>query len=96
LELDLDTSTMYWTDRGDPPRGNTLNQASIPAPGQPGGDVIVLSAHYHETIGLAVDAPAGVVYVGDLSGQIRAVRLDGSGEQVVYKSDKPLTGIAGV
>jgi hypothetical protein len=94
LELDLDTNTMYWTDRGDPPRGNTLNKAAIPAVGEPGGDVSVVDANYHEAIGLAVDTPAGVAYVSDLSGQIRAVRLDGSGEQVVFKG-KPLTGIAG-
>jgi hypothetical protein len=96
LELDPDTNTLYWTDRGDPPRGNTLNKAAIPALGQPGGDVIVVSANYQEAVGLAVDKQAGVVYVGDLSGQIRAVRLDGSGEQLVFKGDKPLTGIAGV
>ena len=94
LELDLDTNTMYWTDRGDPPRGNTLNQAAIPAVGEPGGDVSVVDANYHEAIGLAVDTPGGVAYVSDLSGQIRAVRLDGSGEQIVFKG-KPLTGIAG-
>jgi hypothetical protein len=95
LELDPDTNTIYWTDRGDPPRGNTLNKAAIPALGQPGGDVTVISAHYHETIGLAVDAQAGLAYVSDLSGEIRAVRLDGSGDHLVFKSDKPLTGIAG-
>ena len=94
LELDLDTNTMYWTDRGDPPRGNTLNKAAIPAVGEPGGDVSVVDANYHEAIGLAVDTPGGVAYVSDLSGQIRAVRLDGSGEQIVFKG-KPLTGIAG-
>lgn len=96
LELDLDSNAMYWTDRGDPPRGNTLNKAPIPAVGESGGDVIVVSANYHEAIGLVVDKQAGVVYVSDLSGQIRAVGLDGSGEQLVFKSDKPLTGIAGV
>jgi len=95
LELDLHTNTMYWTDRGDPPRGNTLNKAAIPALGEPGGDVSTVSVHYHEAIGLAVDATAGVAYVSDLSGEIRAVHLDGSGEQVVFKADKPLTGIAG-
>jgi hypothetical protein len=94
LELDPDTNTMYWTDRGDPPRGNTLNKAAIPAVGEPGDDVSLVAANYHEAIGLAVDAPAGVAYVSDLSGQIRAVRLDGCGEQIVFKG-KPLTGIAG-
>jgi len=95
LELDPQTNTIYWTDRGDPPRGNTLNKAPIPAAGQPGGEVTVVSANYHETIGLAVDTEAGLAYVSDLSGEVRAVRLDGSGDHLVFKSDKPLTGIAG-
>ncbi|MCW2590632.1 MAG: hypothetical protein JWQ86_3059, partial [Mycobacterium sp.] len=29
LELDLNNRVMYWTDRGDPPRGNTVNRAPI-------------------------------------------------------------------
>ena len=31
LELDLKNRFIYWTDRGDPPRGNTVNRASIDA-----------------------------------------------------------------
>src|SRR5713101_7077541 len=31
LELDLEHRILYWTDRGDPPRGNTVNRASIEA-----------------------------------------------------------------
>ena len=29
LELDLENRVLYWTDRGDPPRGNTVNRAPI-------------------------------------------------------------------
>jgi DNA-binding beta-propeller fold protein YncE len=29
LELNLKNRVLYWTDRGDPPRGNTVNRASI-------------------------------------------------------------------
>src|SRR6202140_4282655 len=29
LELDLVNRVLYWTDRGDPPRGNTVNRAPI-------------------------------------------------------------------
>ena len=29
LDLDLANRTMYWTDRGDPPRGNTVNRAPM-------------------------------------------------------------------
>jgi hypothetical protein len=40
LELDLRNRVLYWTDRGDPPRGNTVNRAPvdvkpIPDPGDP-------------------------------------------------------------
>src|SRR5580698_9015189 len=31
LEIDLENRILYWTDRGDPPRGNTVNRASIDA-----------------------------------------------------------------
>jgi hypothetical protein len=29
LELDMNNRVLYWTDRGDPPRGNTVNCARI-------------------------------------------------------------------
>ena len=32
LDLDLRTRTMYWTDRGDPPRGNTVARAPMDPP----------------------------------------------------------------
>ncbi len=31
LDLDLGNRIMYWTDRGDPPRGNTVNRAPMDA-----------------------------------------------------------------
>ena len=31
LDLDLANRTIYWTDRGDPPRGNTVNRAPMDA-----------------------------------------------------------------
>ena len=32
LELDLESRVLYWTDRGNPPLGNTVNRAAIDAP----------------------------------------------------------------
>lgn len=96
LELDLDAGVLYWTDRGAPPSGNTLNRAAIPAPGEPGGAVDILSSDFHEAIGLAVDTDAGVVYVSDLSGELRAVALDGAGGRTVATVPGGVTGIAGV
>jgi hypothetical protein len=56
LDLDLDNRMLYWTDRGDPPRGNTVNRAPMD------GDTkkkmqapeIVLT-HLMEGIGIALD-----------------------------------------
>ena len=39
LELDLKNRFIYWTDRGDPPRGNTVNRASIDADFQQTSDI---------------------------------------------------------
>ncbi|ALI24274.1 hypothetical protein XA26_04080 [Mycolicibacterium fortuitum] len=96
IELDLDAGTLYWTDRGLPPSGNTLNRADIPATGRPGGDITVLSYGFHEAIGLAVDTDHGLAYVSDLSGEIRAVGLDGRYEALVAQVPGGLTGIAGI
>jgi hypothetical protein len=29
LDLDFNRRMLYWTDRGDPPRGNTVNRAPM-------------------------------------------------------------------
>lgn len=96
LHLEPADGLVYWTDRGAPPLGNTLNRADIPAAGQPGGDVTQLSSGYHEAIGLAVDKEAGTVYIGDLSGEIRAISLGGASERTVAKISGGITGIAGL
>lgn len=96
LELDLDAGVLYWTDRGAPPRGNTLNLADIPAPGAQGGAVDVVSDDFHEAIGLAVDPDARTVYVSDLSGEIRAVGIDDRVERTVARIRGGATGIAGI
>lgn len=96
LELDLDAGVLYWTDRGAPPRGNTLNRALIPEPGRSGGAVDIVSSDFHEAIGLALDTADGVVYVSDLSGELRAVALDGSGHRTVAMVPGGVTGIAGL
>lgn len=58
LELDLKTRTLYWTDRGDPPRGNTVNRAPMDPPYDPGEAPEILWTHLEEGIGIALDMPA--------------------------------------
>src|SRR5258705_3619373 len=91
LELDLKNRVLYWTDRGDPPRGNTVNRASID--NQHVHPEIVVT-HLMEGIGIALDIPNDRMFVTDFAGSIFSARLDGSSERNVLEAQGNLTGIA--
>jgi len=91
LDLDLVTRTMYWTDRGDPPAGNTVNRASMDRRGAP---VQVLVSGLLEGIGIALDAKGGHMFFTDLGGNVYSARLDGSSRKVLLSGQGSLTGIA--
>ena len=55
LELDLKNRVLYWTDRGDPPRGNTVNRASLDADFSKHPTPDILFTHLEEGIGIALD-----------------------------------------
>ena len=78
LEIDQRHRVLYWTDRGDPPRGNTVNRASID--NKPAEPEIVVS-HLMEGIGIALDVPNDRMFVTDFAGSVYFARLDGSGER---------------
>jgi hypothetical protein len=91
LELDHKNRVLYWTDRGDPPRGNTVNRASIDnKPDEP--EIVV--THLMEGIGIALDVPNERMFVTDFAGSIYSARLDGSGERNFLYAQGNLTGIA--
>lgn len=98
LHLDLDTNTVFWTDRGAAPDGNTLNRAAIPDKGHAGATPEILANGFDEAIGLAVDTDAGLVYVSDLGGSIRSVEIgrDHAVREIVHLPDSSFTGIAGL
>jgi hypothetical protein len=91
LELDLKNRLLYWTDRGDPPRGNTVNRASIDA--KPNAPEILIT-HLMEGIGIALDVPRDRMFVTDFAGSIYSARLDGTGERNFLYAQGNLTGIA--
>ena len=91
LELDRKNRVLYWTDRGDPPRGNTVNRSSIDA--KPQTPEIVLT-HLMEGIGIALDVPGNRMFVTDFAGSIYSARLDGSGERNFLYAQGNVTGIA--
>ena len=93
LEWDGESGMLYWTDRGDPPKGNTLNRARI----EDGKaiDYEIILAGLEEGIGLALDRKGRRVFVGDLGGHLRVVDLDRPGEgRVILQGHGKLTGIA--
>ncbi|MGA2696535.1 MAG: 3-hydroxyacyl-CoA dehydrogenase [Terriglobales bacterium] len=94
LELDLANRTMYWTDRGDPPRGNTVNRATMdPAQGPAKKEPAIIFDHLMEGIGIAMDLEGGRMFLTDLGGSVYSANLDGSNKKTVLAALGNLTGI---
>jgi DNA-binding beta-propeller fold protein YncE len=94
LDLDLETRLLYWTDRGDPPRGNTVNRAPLDAPqGRRPSPEIVFS-NLMEGIGLALDPKHGRMFITDFAGSVYSANLDGSNPKTLLFAEGNLTGIA--
>ncbi|KAK0664230.1 3-hydroxyacyl-CoA dehydrogenase-like protein LAM1 [Lasiodiplodia hormozganensis] len=98
LELDVERQLLYWTDRGDPPTGNTLNRAYVGPleAGKQQRERQILAIRFHETIGLALDERNQVAYVTDLSGGVYRVKLEGDEgkKEVLIPELGDVTGIA--
>jgi len=94
LELDLKNRFLYWTDRGDPPRGNTVNRASLDADFKKRPTPEILLTHLMEGIGIALDLKGDRMFLTDLAGSIYSARLDGSGKKPLLVAQGNLTGIA--
>jgi DNA-binding beta-propeller fold protein YncE len=90
LELDLAKRILYWTDRGDPPRGNTVNRAPIDKKAVPE----ILITHLMEGIGIALDVPGNRMFVTDFAGSVYSADLDGKNERNFLYAQGNLTGIA--
>jgi hypothetical protein len=90
LELDLANRVLYWTDRGDPPRGNTVNRAPIDKKAVPE----ILISHLMEGIGIALDVPGNRMFVTDFAGSVYSADLDGKNERNFLYAQGNLTGIA--
>jgi hypothetical protein len=94
LELDLNNRLMYWTDRGDPPRGNTVNRAPMDADFKQHPDPKILVTHLMEGIGMALDLKGGRMFLTDLAGDLYSAKLDGSQKKLLLGAQGNLTGIA--
>jgi len=93
LELDLEHRILYWTDRGNPPRGNTVNRTHIDSRPMQHLPQIVVS-DLMEGIGIALDVPRNRMFVTDLAGSLYVAKLDGTGKRTLLAAQGNLTGIA--
>jgi DNA-binding beta-propeller fold protein YncE len=96
IDLDIDpaTRTLYWTDRGDPPRGNTVNRAHLDAKSGKRKQPEIVFDHLMEGIGLALDREGGRMFITDFAGTVYSANLDGSDRRTLLFGQGNLTGIA--
>lgn len=100
LELDESSSTLYWTDRGDPPFGNTVNRFTVAEELDPSRKArgpsaeTIISDHYHEAIGLSLDLKNKRIYISDLLGSIYQIDLDGKNKKILVSDQGNFSGIA--
>jgi hypothetical protein len=94
LELDLGNRLMYWTDRGDPPLGNTVNRASMDADFSQRQPSEILLTHLMEGIGISLDVQGNRMFITDLAGTVYTAKLDGSEKKTLLVGQGNITGIA--
>ena len=85
---------LYWTDRGNPPRGNTVSRARIDALSEDGRRPEILVGELMEAIGLSLDLKGGRMFFSDLGGSVYSAKLDGSEKRALTFAQGNLTGVA--
>ncbi|KAJ6157993.1 hypothetical protein N7470_005585 [Penicillium chermesinum] len=100
LEVDEEAHTLYWTDRGELPLGNSLNRvhldaSGLPKPHQSSRGYEILSRNFNEAIGLKLDPVNNVIYTTDLGGSLYRCDRDGKHKvKLLSDENRALTGIA--
>ncbi|MEA2202798.1 MAG: hypothetical protein QOI89_3499 [Solirubrobacteraceae bacterium] len=96
IDLDIDhvNRVLYWTDRGDPPRGNTVNRAPLDSQPTDRPEPEIIFNHLMEGIGLALDVVGERMFITDLAGSVYIASLDGANRTTLLAAQGNLTGIA--
>lgn len=101
LAIDSENQLLYWTDRGDFPRGNTLNVANLSdiSDSAAAGEQKIkkyktLAWHLHEAVGLVVDPNGQQIYVSDLGGCVYRYDMEGKSRIKLFEDQGVYTGIA--
>ncbi|KAK5991879.1 3-hydroxyacyl-CoA dehydrogenase-like protein LAM1 [Cladobotryum mycophilum] len=102
LEFDETHKTLYWTDRGELPLGNSINRASLEdvkavteadVKSLAGQDYELIARNLHEAIGIRLDLKNHHFYATDLGGAVYRFDLDGSNKKKFYEDEGAFVGI---
>ncbi|KAI4724647.1 3-hydroxyacyl-CoA dehydrogenase-like protein [Aureobasidium sp. EXF-10728] len=99
LEIDEEAGKLFWTDRGDPPMGNTINSIDLSdlthvedASDNPRYNV--LARNMHEAIGIKLDKRNQHIYATDMGGFVYRFDMDGQNKKrIVDAEDRAFSGI---
>ncbi|EXJ75291.1 alcohol dehydrogenase [Cladophialophora psammophila CBS 110553] len=101
LEYDEELNSLFWTDRGEIPFGNSLNRSQLSAVGETvnGGYARfpkheIIARNFHEAIGLKLDRKNNAIFVADLGGTLWKTDFNGANKVKVYEDNAgTFTGI---
>ncbi|KAA8646340.1 hypothetical protein EYZ11_009898 [Aspergillus tanneri] len=99
LKVDESSHTLYWTDRGEQPFGNTLNKALLDEAGMfvpvdTSMGYEILAQDFNEAIGLDLDPTNRCAYVTDLGGTLYRCDLNtGHKESIHIDPSRRFTGV---
>jgi hypothetical protein len=94
IDLEIVDGYLYWTDRGNPPRGNSVNRIKLEIDEHDHGPLEIIVHNLMEGIGIAIDAANDRMFITDLAGTIYRARLDGIDVRPIAVAQGNLTGIA--
>lgn len=103
VAIDDGTDTLYWTDRGEIPIGNSVNSVKMSelkdlgqdaSPSLAFRDYHPIMWNLHEAIGIAVDADQQQLYVTDLGGSLYQIDIATGLSKIIHERLGTLTGVA--
>lgn len=98
IDIDMATKTLYWTDRGELPWGNTVNCAVVEDVSGLGKVKLmekrILVRKLHEGLGISLDTRNRRMFFTDLGGSVYSANMDGSNKKIIHLDAGECTGIS--
>ena len=91
LDMDLLAGHLYWTDRGAPPEGNSVNRADLKGHAPLKKELLLNGLQ--EAIGLSLDVKNSRMYFCDLGGNIYCSRIGSQTRCQLHQGDGRFTGL---